>query len=95
VVRADGTGEPTVVAPHVAVGDPYIRTGLIAWSPDGKLIAFMRDASLVVANADGKGERVAVFRVGNVAFTSDGLSLGAWRPAVTLPAAKRRPCPRR
>ena len=94
VVRADGTGEPVVIASHLPL-ETYFRTPVEAWSPDGKQIAFLRGRSLVVASAGGGSERVVVPRVGNVGFTSDGVSLGAWRPAVALPAAKRPACPRR
>jgi Tol biopolymer transport system component len=94
VVRADGTGEPVVIASDVPL-DTYFRTPPEAWSPDGKLIAFVRGRSLVVASVDGGHERVVVPRIGNVGYTSDGVSLGAWRAAVALPAAKRPKCPRR
>jgi Tol biopolymer transport system component len=92
VVRADGSGEPVVIASHVPL-NTYFRTPAEAWSPGGKLIAFVRGRSLVVASAEGGSERVVVSRVGNVGYTSDGVSLGAWRPAVALPAARRPACP--
>jgi Tol biopolymer transport system component len=94
VARADGTRAPTVIASHVP-RDTYVRAGYIAWSPGGKLVAFVRGPSLVAAGADGRSERVAVFQVGNIESTSDGVSPQAWRPAVALPVAKRPACPRR
>jgi Tol biopolymer transport system component len=93
VTRADGTGEPVVIASHVPL-ETYLRTGLMSWSPGGTLIAFLRGESLAVASADGRRERVVVSSVGNVEYTSDGVGLGAWRPAVALPV-KRPACPRR
>ena len=94
VARADGTGAPAVIASHVPRDTP-VRAGYIAWSPGGKLVAFVRGPSLDVVGADGKSERIAVFHVGNVEFTSDGVSPQAWRPAVALPVARRSPCPLR
>jgi Tol biopolymer transport system component len=61
-----------------------------SWSPDGKRIAFARAAtpydSIVVAAADGSGERVAV------ASPSYGAFDPAWRRPVALPRARRAPC---
>lgn len=54
----------------------------VTFSPDGQRFAFVRDPigqgeSLVVANADGSGERTLVTRKGNDWFTSAG---PAWSP---------------
>ena len=47
VMRPDGSG-------GVRVSD---HPGLFSWSPDGRSIALVRDGNLVVASADGSGER--------------------------------------
>jgi Tol biopolymer transport system component len=86
VIKAGGSGERTVAKQISAQG----LLG-VAWSPDRTLIAFLRAQSIVVARADGGGERVVVSRVGTWA----GASLPAWRVGVPLPVVKRPPCPRR
>jgi TolB protein len=83
VANADGSG-----AQHITVSaGPESRP---AWSPGGQRIAFTRVAggksSIVVARADGSGERVAVGARGYGAVDP------AWRPAVLLPKARRPAC---
>ena len=58
-----------------------------SWSPNGKLLAFLRGRALVVAHADGTGEKTVAARV-------SGLSPPSWRLPVALPAAKRPSCPK-
>jgi len=68
------------------------------WSPDSKLIAFRRGptsivgnrpftSQLVVARADGGGERVVLQR-----RSTTYVQQPAWRPATALPPEKRLPC---
>jgi len=84
VVPADGAGSESVVATGVRAD---MRP---AWSPDGRLLAFLRGRSIVVASADGSGERIVVSRV---AAPGHVPSAPAWRPPVALPLAKRPACP--
>lgn len=79
VARADGSAERVVAS---AAWPP-------AWSPGGKLIAFVKGDAIVVANVDGTGEHVVVNQVPAAA------PFFSWRAPVALPAAKRPPCPRR
>ena len=83
VANADGSG----AHPITAAAAPESRP---AWSPGGQRIAFMRLAggksTIVVAQADGNGERLAVGARG-----SGGIN-PAWRPAVLLPKARRPVC---
>jgi Tol biopolymer transport system component len=81
VAKADGSGERTLAS---GAALPQAQAG-IAWSPNGALIAFMRGHALLVARADGGGEHL-------VAHTGQTNVTPAWRPAVALPAAKRRRC---
>ena len=71
------------------------------WSPTGTLIAFTRGpatvvgnepftSSIVVAHADGSGERIVVRRVG-----TSFVQPPAWRSSSPLPSAERPSCPRR
>src|SRR5215467_14101632 len=50
---------PVLVAFDPATGSEHqIGTGTApAWSPDGTHIAYVRDGNVLVANADGSGER--------------------------------------
>lgn len=76
VVGANGTGARVLA--HEAVSGP-------AWSPDGRLIAFVRDGTvLATIRPDGTRERT---------IYTDGLPVEApvWRRAARLPSG-RRPC---
>ena len=93
VADADGSNERVIAS---SVG-PFPYVTVFAWSPDSKLITFTRPSrsfedrpftsSVVVAQADGGGERVVLRRRSKVL-----LQLPAWRPATPLPRAKRLPC---
>ena len=93
VANADGSSERVIASVSAA---PY--GSVFVWSPDSKLIAFTRGpsnvvgnrpfaSSIVVARADGGGQRV-VLRRRSTTFVQEP----AWRPATTLPPAKRPPC---
>jgi Tol biopolymer transport system component len=63
-----------------------------AWSPDGKVIAFSRSpqggprgSAIVTIHPDGSGEHVLI-------PSRYSATAPVWRPAVTLPKAKRPPC---
>jgi Tol biopolymer transport system component len=75
VARADGTGARRLTTSAEAEASP-------AWSPGGARIAFVRGRSVLVANASGGGERVAV----------RGAFDPAWRPAVALAQVRRSAC---
>jgi hypothetical protein len=86
VVDAVGHGEHTV-GPEAYI--PLSEPGF-AWSPKANLIAFERAPhELLVAPTDGAGKAMVVSRIDSTYVTP------AWRPAVALYAADRRPCPRR
>jgi TolB protein len=86
VARADGSDARPLTSSPESESQP-------AWSPDGKLLAFTRwDANpvtdrrwVVVVHSD-TGEEYAVIRGPRNAFAP------SWRPAVTLPHAKRDRC---
>ena len=83
VANADGSG-----AHHITpAAAPESRP---AWSPGGQRIAFTRvtggKSTIVVAWADGSGERVAVGARGYGGVDP------TWRPAVLLPKARRPAC---
>jgi Tol biopolymer transport system component len=50
-MHADGSGQRLLLG-----GRP--SDGLPAWSPDGKRIAFVRDAQIAIMNADGEEVRL-------------------------------------
>ena len=83
VANADGSGTQHITAAARPESQP-------AWSPGGQRIAFTRvsggKSTIVVARADGSGERVAVGARGYGAVDP------AWRPAVLLPKARRAAC---
>jgi hypothetical protein len=83
VLGVDGSGERVLATAALPAG-----LSAPVWSPGGKFVAFVRypSGAIVVARADGGGQRVVVARSNSYA--------PAWRPAVALPAAKRHPCPR-
>jgi Tol biopolymer transport system component len=94
VANPDGSNERVITSRPVSW--PYV-TGFV-WSPDSKLIAFTRgptsvvgnrpfSSSIVVARADGGGERVVVRR-----RSRESVQEPAWRPATALPRANRLPC---
>jgi Tol biopolymer transport system component len=82
VVAADGAGAPRVLAETSGTNSPLTFEGrAIAWSPDGKQIAFVSDRltpynpDLFVMNADGSRAR----RV-NRPFAVSGPANPAWQP---------------
>jgi Tol biopolymer transport system component len=97
VSNADGSDERVVSRG----GPARIIYSPPRWSPNGTLIAFTRApagdvgnkpfrSSIVVAHADGSGERVVVRRL-----ATSPVQPPAWRPGVPLPSARRASCPRR
>jgi Tol biopolymer transport system component len=96
VAMADGSAEQVVASG----GASRVVWSAPLWSPEGMFVAFARGprnvggrpftSSIVVARADGGGERVVVRR-----FAEAAVQPPAWRPAVHLPAAKRAGCSRR
>lgn len=58
-----------------------------AWSPTGRLIAFVRGNALITTRPDGTGERTAI-RSSAYSVADPG-----WRPRTLLPRATRRACP--
>jgi TolB protein len=93
VANADGSNERVIASVR---GWPYVTA--FVWSPDSKLIAFTRPSStvgnrpftssIVVARADGGGERLVLRRRSTVRLQDP-----AWRPPTALPRANRLPCP--
>jgi TolB protein len=83
VANVDGSGAHHITAAAAPESRP-------AWSPGGQRIAFTRvtggKSTIVVAQADGSGERVAVGARGY------GAADPAWRPAVLLPKVRRPAC---
>ena len=92
--------EPDGALYQVAVlGGPAKRvlrgiTSAVAFSKDGQRIAWVRDSfeteELVVANADGKGERVIATRSGDDGFLGGSLSAISWSPDGKLVATPLR-----
>lgn len=75
VARADGSSSRRLSPSAEGESQP-------AWAPSGRQIAFARDSTIVVAQSNGNGERVAI----------RGAQGPAWRPHVALPRARRGAC---
>ena len=62
IMNADSLGARTLMTPTLNIMSPFDEVGRLAWSPDGKTIAFQTlsmewPSKIILINADGSAER--------------------------------------